>query len=108
MKDLSRVEFGPYNPQPQGPCFHRAEFTIDSPADTYLRIPCGTHGQVFLNGFNPGRYRVEGPQYALFIPAGLLKKGGNELIVFEIQGLRENKVEFIDYPDHAPAMNMVR
>ena len=51
MKDLSRVEFGPYNPQPQGPCFHRAEFTIDSPADTYLRIPCGTHGQVFLNGF---------------------------------------------------------
>lgn len=108
MKDLSRVEFGPYNPQPQGPCFHRAEFTIDFPADTYLRIPCGTHGQVFLNGFNLGRYRVEGPQYALFIPAGLLKKGGNELIVFEIQGLRENKVEFIDYPDHAPAMNMVR
>ncbi|UKI30475.1 MAG: beta-galactosidase [Lentisphaeria bacterium] len=74
MKDLSRVEFGPYNPQPQGPCFHRAEFTIDFPADTYLRIPCGTHGQVFLNGFNLGRYRVEGPQYALFISRRIVEK----------------------------------
>ena len=38
----------------------------------------------------------------------LFKKGENELIIFETDGLRENKAEFIDHPDHAPAMEMVR
>ena len=108
MDDLSKLEFGPYLKNPQGPCFHRAKFRIETPADTYVRIPYGMHGQVFLNGFNLGRYRVEGPQFALYAPAPLLKKGENELIIFETDGLRENKAEFIDYSDHAPAMEMVR
>ena len=51
---------------------------------------------------------MEGPQFSLYVPAPLLKKGENELIIFETYGLRENKAEFIDYPDHAPAMEMVR
>ena len=108
MTDLSGLEFGPYLEHPQGPCFHRAKFPVETPADTYVRIPYGMHGQVFLNGFNLGRYRAEGPQFALYAPAPLLKKGENELIVFEVEGLRENKAEFLDHPDHAPVMEMVR
>lgn len=108
LNDLSRLEFGPFRPNPQGPCFHRAVFDIETPADTYLRIPYGTHGQVFLNGENLGRCRVEGPQFALYVPAPMLKKGKNELILFELEGLRENKIEFIDHPDHAPTMTTVR
>ena len=108
LKDLSRLRFGPYNPSPAGPCFHRAEFVIGEVADTFIRIPCGTHGQLFLNGVNLGRYRVEGPQFALYAPAPLLKKGKNELIVFEVEGLRENRIEFLDHPDHAPFTEMIR
>lgn len=108
LKNLSRLKFGPFRPNPSGPCFHRAEFEIETPADTYIRIPYGTHGQLFLNGENLGRYRVEGPQFALYAPAPMLKKGKNELIIFELEGLRENRAEFIDYPDHAPTMTTVR
>ncbi|MDR0932087.1 MAG: beta-galactosidase [Victivallales bacterium] len=108
LKDLSTLKFGSYCPGASEPCFHRAEFEINEPADTYIRIPYGTHGQIFLNGENLGRYRVEGPGFALYAPAPMFKKGKNELIVFELEGLRENKVEFIDYPDHAPTMTMIR
>lgn len=108
LKDLSGLHFGPYDPDTSGPCFHRAEFEIDEPADTYIRIPCGTHGQLFLNGWNLGRYRVEGPQFALYAPGPMLRKGKNELIAFELEGMRENRIEFLDHPDHAPAMTMIR
>ena len=66
------------------------------------------HGQVFLNGFNLGRYRAGGCQFSLYVPAPLLKQGENELIIFEVEGLRENKAEFVDHIDHAPDCSMVR
>ena len=81
---------------------------IGEVADTFIRIPCGTHGQLFLNGVNLGRYRVEGPQFALYAPAPLLKKGKNELIVLKWRDCGENQIEFLDHPDHAPFTEMIR
>ena len=108
LKDLSSLRFTSGLPESTGPRFYRAEFTLDTPADTYIRIPFGTHGQLFLNGFNLGRYRVQGPQFALYAPAGLLKTGKNELIAFELEGLREPRIDFLDHPDHTPVLEMVR
>ena len=42
-------------------------------------------GCVFVNGFNIGRFWEIGPQKRLYIPAPLLKKGENEIIVFETE-----------------------
>ena len=108
LDDLSGLKFGAYDPDPAGPCFHRAKFTLDHTADTSIRIPYGMHGQVFLNGFNLGRYRAGGCQFSLYVPAPLLKQGENELIIFEVEGLRENRAEFVDHIDHAPNCSMVR
>ena len=108
LKDLSSLRFTSGLPESTGPRFYRAEFTLDTPSDTYIRIPFGTHGQLFLNGFNLGRYRVHGPQFALYAPAGLLKTGKNELIAFELEGLREPRIDFLDHPDHTPVLEMVR
>ena len=37
-----------------------------------------------------------------------LKSGENELIIFEVEGLRENRAEFVDHIDHAPSCSMIR
>ena len=55
-------------------------------------------GCVFINGFNLGRYWEIGPQGTLYLPKGLLKETGNELIVFEQEGTDRESVQIIDHP----------
>lgn len=74
---------------PGAPAFYRGEFTVDEPADTYFDSKGWKRGAVFVNGFNIGRYWEAGPQRTLYIPAPLLRKGANELIVFDSHGCRE-------------------
>ena len=65
------------------PIFYRGTFQADESADTFLNPTGLKHGIVFLNGFNVGRYWTIGPQLTLYVPAPILKKGTNELIIFE-------------------------
>jgi beta-galactosidase GanA len=41
-------------------------------------------GVVWVNGRNLGRYWEIGPQKRLFLPAPFLKKGKNEIIIFDL------------------------
>ena len=66
----------------------------EEPADTFLYFPEGTRGYCMVNGFNIGRYWNIGPQRTLYIPAPLLKKGRNEIVVFELHGLRSETLHF--------------
>jgi beta-galactosidase len=97
LNDLRRLK---YNSAKVGnfPAFFRAHFNVEDPADTFLTLPGWTKGVVWLNGFNLGRYWERGPQKTLYVPAPLLKRGGNELIVFELQGTSKLSVEFQDKP----------
>ena len=67
------------------PAFYRAYFEVDEVADTFLNPTGWIHGTVFINGFNIGRYWIVGPQLTLYVPQHILKKGLNELIVFEYE-----------------------
>ena len=80
------------------PCFFRGEFEVDEPCDTFLKLSGWTKCVCYINGFNLGRYWKIGPQQALYVPGPLLKKGKNELIVFELEGMQEPVVEFTDKP----------
>lgn len=103
LSDLSKLAFGKPVFDGNLPMFHRGKFEITKPADTWIRIPFGQKGNIWLNGFNLGRYWHRGPQYALYVPAPLLKQGMNELIILELHGLRgEGFAEAIDYPDRMP------
>ena len=82
----------------QGPAFYRGKFNIESIADTFLALPGWTKGVCFLNGFNLGRYWEKSPQKTLYIPAPLLHKGENELIVFELHETEKPVVELKDRP----------
>lgn len=70
------------------------------PHDTFMRLDGFTKGVVFVNGFNIGRYyNPAGPQKTLYVPAPMLKKGDNEIVVFETDHSDRSFVTFLDKPD---------
>lgn len=73
------------------PAFYRYHVTIEHCQDTYLDMTGFGKGVVFVNQENIGRFWERGPLLSLYIPKGYLKKGENEIIVFETEGkYREN------------------
>lgn len=79
------------------PVFFRGTFRVDGgignsttidPAalDTFLAIPDGIKGNVWVNGFNLGRYWVVGPQQSLYLPGTLIQSDiENEIVVLELE-----------------------
>ncbi|HKZ65521.1 MAG TPA: beta-galactosidase, partial [Chitinophagaceae bacterium] len=66
------------------PVVKRGYFTIDQSADTYLDFSNWGKGVVWVNGHNLGRYWEIGPQQTVYVPVEWLKKGRNEIVVFEL------------------------
>ncbi|MDE6728272.1 MAG: beta-galactosidase, partial [Oscillospiraceae bacterium] len=81
------------------PAFYRFEFTADEPYDTFLDIEGFGRGCAFINGFNLGRFWKIGPQKRLYIPAPLIKKGANTIVLFENSGKSAEKITLCDTPD---------
>jgi beta-galactosidase len=65
------------------PGLYKGTFTLNNVADTYLDMHDFGKGFVFLNGHNLGRYWQIGPQQTLYVPASWLKKGINEVVIFD-------------------------
>jgi beta-galactosidase len=79
--------------------FYRGYIHIEEPCDTFLRLDNFRKGFVTINGFNLGRYWEIGPQKTLYVPASVLKKGENTILVFESDGIKGlPMVEFCDTP----------
>jgi beta-galactosidase len=75
-----------YSSKPtQGPAFYRGRFTLKSPGDTFLDMRGWGKGYVWINGRNLGRYWRIGPQQTLFVPSGWLRRGGNEIVVLDLE-----------------------
>jgi beta-galactosidase len=70
----------------EGPCFYRATFRVDAPADTFLDTSAFVKGQVWLNGQPLGRVWNIGPQKTLYVPGPWLHQGENDVVVFDLNG----------------------
>lgn len=70
--------------QPNNGNFFTSNFVLNEVGDTYLDMHNFKKGVVFVNGNNLGRYWNIGPQYRLYCPANWLKKGNNEVVVFDL------------------------
>lgn len=68
------------------PAFYRYTATIEKPEDTFLNMEAFGKGIVLINGFNLGRFWNIGPTLSLYVPKHLLKKGENDIVVFETEG----------------------
>uniref|UniRef100_A0A8C5J9F1 GLBL2 protein n=1 Tax=Junco hyemalis TaxID=40217 RepID=A0A8C5J9F1_JUNHY len=67
-----------------GPAFFRGRLWIEQqPQDTFLKLQGWEKGVVFVNGQNLGRYWKIGPQETLYLPGPWLRRGGNEIVIFE-------------------------
>lgn len=99
LTDLSAIEYTDY--QEGQPAFFAGSFTVEGePSDTFLRLEGLTKGVAFVNGFNLGRYWNEkGPQKTLYVPAPVLKKGENKVVVFELEKAEKMFVTLEDAPD---------
>jgi beta-galactosidase len=54
-------------------------------------------GMVWINGQPLGRFWNIGPQRTLYLPAPWLKKGRNEIQVFDLDGKMGRSVGFLDH-----------
>jgi len=80
-----------------GACFYKAAFEVNAPADTYLDTRSLGKGMVWINGRPLGRFWNVGPQGALYLPAPWLKKGRNEIVVFDLMGHGMPTISFLDH-----------
>ena len=79
--------------------FYRFDFDADEVCDTFIETEGFGKGCVFVNGFNIGRFWEIGPQKRLYIPAPLLNKGKNTLIVFETEGKSADSISLCEEAD---------
>jgi beta-galactosidase len=69
-----------------GPCFSRGELQVGVVRDTYLNTAKLGKGVVWVNGHLLGRFWNVGPMGSLFLPGVWLHKGGNQIVVFDLEG----------------------
>ncbi|MBS1558804.1 MAG: beta-galactosidase [Bacteroidetes bacterium] len=65
------------------PTIYSGTFELKETGDTFLNMEPWGKGIVFINGINLGRYWKVGPQQTLYVPGCWLKKGKNEIVIFE-------------------------
>ena len=64
--------------------FYKATLMLDAAGDTFLDMRDWIKGIVWVNGHNLGRYWNVGPQFRLFCPAPWLRRGYNEVVIFDL------------------------
>ena len=72
--------------------FFKGTFSLNAVADTYFDLSHYKKGVVYVNGHNLGRYWEIGPQKRLYCPATWLKKGPNDIVVFDLHQLTPSPV----------------
>ena len=73
--------------------FFKGEFELTATGDTYLDVSQWEKGVIWVNGHNLGRYWNIGPQKQLYCPAPFLKKGKNEIVIFDLHQLTPKPVK---------------
>jgi beta-galactosidase len=66
------------------PTFFRAHFTLTQAGDTFLDIRNLGKGALWINGHPIGRFWNIGPQQTLYVPGPWLRKGVNEIVIFDL------------------------
>lgn len=68
---------------PYVPVLYSGQFNVTETGDVFLDMRGWGKGIVYVNGHHIGRYWSVGPQQTLYVPGCWLKKGQNEVVIFE-------------------------
>ncbi|MEV6810368.1 beta-galactosidase family protein [Streptomyces sp. NPDC051132] len=66
------------------PGLYRGSVTVGGAGDARLELPGRTRGFAWINGFGLGRYWSAGPQRSLYVPGPVLREGGNEIWLLDL------------------------
>ncbi len=81
------------------PAFYKGEFEFTNPENIYLDMSGWGMGEVWINGQYQGAYWEKSPQKTIQIDSDILKKGMNEVIIFEIKDIAgKSDVTMINQP----------
>jgi beta-galactosidase len=81
------------------PVLYKGNFNLIKTGDTFLDMRTWGKGIVFVNGHHLGRYWGVGPQQTLYVPGVWLKKGNNEIVVFEqLNDMKQTTIHSIEKP----------
>jgi beta-galactosidase len=92
------------------PFVARGSFELSEVGDTFLDLRGWGKGIVIVNGHNLGRYWHIGPQQTLYCPGVWLKKGKNEIVIFEqikdgirpLSGIKTPILDQLEKDENAP------
>jgi len=96
---INNLKFsGAHHAQTNAPVIRKGAFYLKTVADTYLDMRKWGKGVIWVNGHNLGRYWSVGPQQTIYLPAEWLKKGSNEIEVFELIKTDQTKLAGLKKP----------
>jgi beta-galactosidase len=80
------------------PAMYKGLFILTKTGDTWLDMRNFGKGFVFLNGHNLGKYWYIGPQQTIYVPGCWLKKGVNEIEIFDELKGNHKSISAINHP----------
>jgi beta-galactosidase len=80
------------------PALYKGKFFLKATGDTWLDMRGFGKGFVFLNGQNLGKYWEIGPQQTIYVPKCWLKKGVNDIEVFDELKGDHKSISSLDHP----------
>jgi len=83
MSSVPEIGGNELNAVTDHPAIYHARFDLNETGDTFLEMSKWGKGIVFVNGHNLGRFWKIGPQQTLYLPGCWLKKGANDITVFD-------------------------
>ncbi|RKR84574.1 glycosyl hydrolase family 35 [Mucilaginibacter gracilis] len=98
LSDSKQIAFKQGTTSSNLPTFKKGTFNLQKVADTYIDLSKWGKGVVWVNGHNLGRYWNVGPEQTLYLPAEWLKKGANDIVVFELLKPEINSLSAIEKP----------
>ncbi|MDQ6886048.1 MAG: beta-galactosidase [Gemmatimonadota bacterium] len=98
MTSLGRLPFEPRTGETTAPAFHRGRFRLDHSGDSFLDMRGWGKGSVWVNGHHLGRFWGIGPQQTLYLPGPWLRRGMNDVIVFDMEVPRRRSLAGLRAP----------
>lgn len=84
MSDAAELQYAPRPGARMEPHFSYGAFTLDRTGDAFLDVSNLGKGLIWINGHALGRFWNIGPQKTLYVPGPWLKKGKNDVVIFEL------------------------
>lgn len=83
----------------EGPGLYVGKFNLKKVGDTFINLQHWGKGQLYVNGHAMGRFWSIGPQQTLYMPGCWLRKGENEIMIYDVDGPKQAVVWGQDKPE---------